>query len=536
MVGLLKQSYDAQRLVQKFSLARGDADDLICLSRAISASNGIAHILKQQSNIDSELGSRLEPLLSRFDLEKPVALAQRISEAIDEEGLMKQQSNEEDLELEAAAETQDIILSEGATELLEDVIPKMIQKKVSKRVAKEDPIESEDTWIMRRNASETLDKLHDELQRLYGERVQLTEDLRLQMGGASSLTLKWSPGLGHHCHVKGSDTKRALDLLAEPTRVVSSTKSTKAFYLPSWTRLGNQIDRAKTHIRTEEERIFQKLRHEVLHNLIRLRRNAAILDELDVACSFATLALEQNLTRPILNTSTTHHIISGRHPTVSIGLEENGRTFIGNDLLLNSDERIWLITGPNMAGKSTFLRQNALITILAQVGSFVPCAHATLGIVDQIFSRIGSADDLYRDQSTFMVEMLETAAILNQATHRSFAIMDEVGRGTTPEDGTAVAYACLHHLHHKNKCRTLFATHFHALASMATDFDRLGRYCTDIVEFEDGTFTFAHKLRKGVNFQSHALKVAKLAGLPIEALEVAEKALETIKAERERSN
>lgn len=189
-----------------------------------------------------------------------------------------------------------------------------------------------------------------------------------------------------------------------------------------------------------------------------------------------------------------------------------------------------------MAGKSTFLRQNALITILAQVGCYVPAAYAELGIVDAIFSRVGSADNLYRDQSTFMVEMLETAQILKSATARSFVIMDEIGRGTTPEDGTAVSFACLHHLVTVNQCRTLFATHFHGVADLAArhgfcqpsegiNAGAVQMYCTDVEEDGTGGFVYVHKLRKGINRQSHALKVAKLAGLPSPAIEMARQVL-----------
>ena len=315
--------------------------------------------------------------------------------------------------------------------------------------------------------------------------------------------------------------------------MVSSTKSTRSFYLGPWSRLGSKIDQAKINIRNEEQRIFATLRSEVVRNLIKLRRNAAVLDELDVACCFAILATEQSWTRPKLNSGMEHKIIGGRHPTVKLGLEEQGRSFVSNDLILNTKERIWLVTGPNMAGKSTFLRQNALISILAQVGSYVPAEYAEIGIVDQVFSRIGAADDLFRDQSTFMVEMLETAAILRQATPRSFVIMDEVGRGTTPEDGTAVGYACLYHLHHINKCRTLFATHFHALADMTESFESLGRYCTDVAEDENGAFSFLHRLRQGVNRQSHALKVARLAGLPHLAVDIASSVLREISTARQ---
>ena len=295
-------------------------------------------------------------------------------------------------------------------------------------------------------------------------------------------------------------------------RAGRTTKSSRTFYHTEWTNLGARTDSLKLQIRAEEQRVFHELREQVVANIVKLRRNAAVLDELDIACAFAALAEEQGFTRPILNTSRDHKIVGGRHPTVKMGLEEEGRAFVRNDCFVGEKERIWLITGPNMGGKSTFLRQNALISILAQTGSFVPAEHAELGIVDQIFTRVGSADDLFRDQSTFMVEMLETAVILKQATSRSFVIMDEIGRGTTPEDGIAVAFACLHHLYHHNQCRTLFATHFHVLADLAKDFDHLACYCTDVAEGIDGSFSYVHRLQRGVNRLSHALKVARLAG------------------------
>jgi DNA mismatch repair ATPase MutS len=256
-----------------------------------------------------------------------------------------------------------------------------------------------------------------------------------------------------------------------------------------------------------------------------------VLDQLDVACAFAMLAIDKNFVRPVLNANTAHHIVAGRHPVVEAGLGEQGRKFVPNDCLLGENERIWLITGPNMAGKSTYLRQNALISILAQTGSFVPAEYAEVGLVDKIFSRVGSADNLYQDQSTFMVEMLETAQILKEATPRSFVIMDEVGRGTTPEDGVAVGYACLHHLYHINQSRTLFATHFHALADMTKDFEKLGCYCNDVAEEGDGRFSYVHRLRRGVNRQSHALKVARVAGIPEEAIAVAAHVLQRLSTE-----
>ncbi|KAL4888206.1 muts domain V-domain-containing protein [Aspergillus ambiguus] len=525
---LLKCSYDAQRLVQKFTLGRGDPDDLICLSRAIEASKEIKRVLSRAEYSNSNRPHddytlqkvSLGALVDRLRLDGPTALAERILEAIDEEGLLQKHRIEDDTAAEAAILAQEVTMNEGLSGDL-DTLPKKVKSKGTvKAAASTDDSSTVDTWIMRRNASPALQELHHVLGELQNEKANLTQRLRDSVG-SSALTLKWTPGLGHICHVKGARiSQKALEELGV-TRNVSSTKSTRSFYLPAWTELGGRTDQVKLQIRQEEQVIFESLRREVILNLVKIRRNASVMDELDVACSFATLAQEQQLIRPILTNGTQHKIVGGRHPTVKLGLEEQGRRFVSNDCFLGDPERIWLITGPNMAGKSTFLRQNALITILAQVGSFVPAEYAEIGIVDQIFSRIGAADDLFRDQSTFMVEMLETAAILKQATPHSFVIMDEVGRGTTPEDGTAVSFACLHHLHYRNRSRTLFATHFHSLAELTHDFEALGRYCTDVKETPSGSFSFIHRLRKGVNRESHALKVAQLAGLPKETIEMA---------------
>ena len=532
---LLQRSYDSQRLVQKFAMGKGDPDDLICLSRSIEAFKGIKQVLTDYGRLlgapnSSNISRSLASMTSRLNLDGPIALSDKILAALDEEGLHQQQRIDDSRAAEAASLAQEVTLKEG-TENEFETLPRKLRSKTSERAAAPEgeygPIE---TWIMRQDASQALYDLHEELERLMTERVTLTQYFRDQVG-STTLSLKWTPGLGHICHVKGARvSQKSLEDLGV-TRNVSSTKSTRSFYLPAWTELGNRIDRIKVRIRQEEQAIFESLRREVIMNLVKIRRNAAVMDELDVACSFAILAQEQQMVRPVLNEGTSHKIAGGRHPTVKLGLEEQGRTFVSNDCFLGGDERIWLITGPNMAGKSTFLRQNALITILAQVGSYVPAAHAEIGIVDQIFSRIGAADDLFRDQSTFMVEMLETAAILKQATCRSFVIMDEVGRGTTPEDGTAVSFACLHHLHYHNRSRTLFATHFHALADMTQSFENLERYCTDVKESASGAFSFVHRLRKGVNRESHALKVAQLAGLPQKTLDMAERVRQQLREE-----
>ena len=523
---LLRRSYDSQRLVQKFSLGRGDADDLISLLRTIEATSAIADLLEKHSTLhetdseteplDQKHRQSLQNLKGRLWLEEPKALATRIAEAIDEDGLTESHRIEEAEKADMISMAQEVLEREGSSDD-QAAMTQVSRSKLKQKSPAELEGEEKDAWILRKTASRTLESLHEALEDLRHDKASLTLRLREELQ-APSLTLNSAPKSGFFCHVKGSRDVAASLKKVMTNRDIKMTKTTRSFLNSEWSSLGSKIDQAKLRIRAEEQRVFQGLRQQVVANLVKLRKNAVVLDELDIGCSFATLAEEQGFVRPVLNSSLDHKIVGGRHPTVKLGLEEQGRTFISNDCSIGVEERIWLITGPNMAGKSTFLRQNALISVLAQVGSFVPAEQAEIGLVDQIFTRVGSADDLFRDQSTFMVEMMETAAILNQATPQSFVIMDEIGRGTTPEDGIAVSFACLHHLYYKNLCRTLFATHFHALADMTRDFKHLACYCTDVVERDGGSFSFVHRLRKGVNRSSHALKVARLAGMePCEA-------------------
>ena len=534
IVHLLKRSFDSQRLVQKFSMGRGDADDLVSLLRTIEATNEIAGLLRRHglslkdrnSGLVDQLQS-LQNLSNRLSLEGPNTLAATISASIDEDGLMESHRAEDAGGAELLTVAQEVLQTEGSADDHAAMSRVTRTKSKQKNPADQEAEEAEaETWILRKSASAVLGKLHEALDGLRQDKVALITRLRGELE-AQSLTLRWTPGMGYICHVKGvKDVAASMKLSSG--REVRTTKSTRSFHHSDWSSLGGKIDQAKLRIKAEEQRVLQEMRGQVVLNLVKLRRNATVLDELDIGCSFATLADEQGLVRPILNTGLDHKIVGGRHPTVTQGLEEQGRAFVSNDCMIGEKERIWLITGPNMAGKSTFLRQNALISILAQVGSFVPAEHAEIGLVDQIFTRVGSADNLFRDQSTFMVEMMETAAILNHATSQSFVIMDEIGRGTTPEDGIAVGFACLHHLYHKNRCRTLFATHFHTLADMTTGFDHLGCYCTDVAEGPGNSFSFVHRLRSGVNRSSHALKVARLAGIPEAAIETARAVLNSL--------
>lgn len=516
---LLRRSFDSPRLVQKFTLGRGDADDLLGLASTIYATKDIIELLENTSS--QPRAPCITSLVSRISLVEPLKLARRIKEAIDEEGIVQQHEAQDSEASQMMALAEDVVSVEGTQD---DAASLPKGKRKRPMTLRDYYADDNETWVMKPAASPTLKQLHSELTSLLLEKETLNDTLRERLA-APSLTLRWTPGLGHIAHIKGKDARNFTDV-----RALSASRSTRSFHLPEWTQLGQRLDQVRVQIRAEEQAVFHSLREHVVRNLVKLRRNAAVLDELDIATSFAKLAREQNLVRPKLNTTTSHTIVGGRHPTVEGGLFERGRGFVRNDCLVGStnDGRIWLITGPNMAGKSTFLRQNALITILAQIGCYVPASYAELGIVDAIFSRVGSADNLFQDQSTFMVEMLETAQILKQATSRSFVIMDEIGRGTTPEDGTAVAFACLHHLATVNQCRTLFATHFHSVADLvaaeglcAEETGIVQMYCTELEEDGTGGFVYNHKLRRGINRQSHALKVARLAGVPDRAIDVA---------------
>jgi len=275
-------------------------------------------------------------------------------------------------------------------------------------------------------------------------------------------------------------------------------------------------------------RLYEDLVAEVMARRAEIAAAAMALATLDVAAALAELAAEAEWVRPLVEESIAFEIQGGRHPTVEAALAGEGRGggFVANDCTL-PDDRIWLVTGPNMAGKSTFLRQNALIAILAQMGSYVPARAARIGVVDRLFSRVGAADDLARGRSTFMVEMVETAAILNQAGPRSFVILDEIGRGTATFDGLSIAWAALEHLHEVNRCRTLFATHYHELTALAAKLPALACHTMRVKEWK-GDVVFLHEVGPGTADRSYGIHVGKLAGLPKSVTARAEEVLATL--------
>src|SRR6185437_16134051 len=292
-----------------------------------------------------------------------------------------------------------------------------------------------------------------------------------------------------------------------------------------------------------EFEIFDRLAGAVTAASAAIKDAADALAAIDVATALASLAVERDYVRPEVDESLAFAITGGRHPVVEQALG-GGAPFVANDCDLSPPPyppphagkggvgagRIWLVTGPNMAGKSTFLRQNALIAVLAQMGSYVPARAAHIGVVDRLFSRVGAADDLARGRSTFMVEMVETAAILNQAGERALVILDEIGRGTATFDGLSIAWATIEHLHEQNRCRALFATHFHEMTALAAKLPRLHNATMRVKEWQ-GDVVFLHEVVAGAADRSYGIAVAKLAGLPASVIERAKVVLAQIEAE-----
>lgn len=302
------------------------------------------------------------------------------------------------------------------------------------------------------------------------------------------------------------------------------------FTTPELSELERDISSAGEKSLAIEQKYFAQFVADVSNvseNLGLISRGVA---DLDVAISLSVLAKEKNYARPVMDESTSFDIKGGRHPVVEHALQGTGTAFVPNDCTLNPDQKLWLLTGPNMAGKSTFLRQNALIAILAQMGSFVPAESAHIGIVDKCFSRVGASDDLARGRSTFMVEMVETATILNQATPRSLVILDEIGRGTSTYDGLSIAWACVEYLHNINQSRAIFATHYHELTNLQSKLKTLACYSMQVKEWE-GDVIFMHAVKAGAADRSYGVHVAKLAGIPDDVIARANEVLELLNSD-----
>ena len=348
-----------------------------------------------------------------------------------------------------------------------------------------------------------------------------------EAAGIPNLTIKYNNVIGYFIEVQ---SKFAATMLENKNFIHrQSVLNAARFTTVELSELEDKIRGAADKALAMELEIFNNLVHDIQLASEDILRTAKAMAELDVASALADLAVEKNYCRPLVDDSLIFDVREGRHPVVENSIsKDNAGAFVGNDCRLDEEKgRLWLLTGPNMAGKSTFLRQNAIIAVMAQMGSYVPCASAHIGVVDKIFSRVGASDDLARGRSTFMVEMVETASILNQADERSFVILDEIGRGTATFDGLSIAWAVVEHLHEVNKCRALFATHYHELTALTSRLPNMTLHCMKIKEFNDDVI-FLHEVIDGAADRSYGIHVAKLAGLPKSVVKRAEQVLTSL--------
>jgi len=351
--------------------------------------------------------------------------------------------------------------------------------------------------------------------------------------GITALKIRHNNVLGYHIEVPAA---RADPLLRADSGFIHRQTMAGAvrFSSPELGELGTKIAQAADHALAAEAAHLEELREMALAHTASIAATAAALARLDVAAALAELAASENWCRPVVDASTAFTIESGRHPVVELAVRKSGTRFTPNDCDLSADRRVWLVTGPNMAGKSTFLRQNALIAVLAQAGSYVPAAAAHIGVVDRLYSRVGAADDLAEGRSTFMVEMVETAAILTGATNRSLVILDEVGRGTSTYDGLAIAWAVLEAVHDDLQSRCLFATHYHELVPLTAKLASLASVTVKVREWK-GDLVFLHQVAPGAADKSYGLAVARLAGVPAPVLARARAVLTRLETRRDQT-
>jgi DNA mismatch repair protein MutS len=411
----------------------------------------------------------------------------------------------------------------------------MLAAELSAALAAELPAFKRDGGFVRQGYDTALDEvrsLRDESRRV----VAALQARYAEETGVRALKVRHNNVLGYFVEVTAQHGDK---LMSAPLNATFIHRQTLAGQVRFTT---NELGELEAKIASAAERalgleleIFERLAASVIAEIDAIKACAEALARLDAASSLAHLAAERDFARPLVDDSLDFVVEGGRHAVVEQALARDGKPFVTNGCDLSPPQgeqtgRIWLLTGPNMAGKSTFLRQNALIAILAQMGSFVPARSARIGVVDRLFSRVGAADDLARGRSTFMVEMVETAAILNQAGNRALVILDEIGRGTATFDGLSIAWATVEHLHDVNQCRALFATHFHELTALAARLPRLHNATVRVKEWH-GEVVFLHEVTAGAADRSYGIQVAKLAGLPPSVIERAKLVLATLEQE-----
>jgi DNA mismatch repair protein MutS len=420
----------------------------------------------------------------------------------------------------------------GAAQVLQGLRTDVADR-LAAALADELPLLKRDGGFIRAGFDPSLDELR-ELQQDSRRFIAALQARYATETGCRTLRVKHNHMIGYFVEVPQNVGE---DLLKEPWKDTFVHRQTMAGAMRFSTMELGELESKIASAADRALKIELALFDEMVQALLDLAGDVAAAAEaiaiIDVTASLADLAMRLDWTRPVVDTGLAFTIKGGRHPVVEAALKREGTPFIANDSDLSGKDagHILLITGPNMGGKSTYLRQNALIVVLAQMGSYVPAKEAHIGIVDRLFSRVGAADDLARGRSTFMVEMVETAAILNQATARSLVILDEIGRGTATFDGLSIAWAAIEHLHETNRCRALFATHFHELTALAERLERISNATLKVTEW-NGEVVFLHEVVPGAADRSYGLQVARLAGLPAPVVERAK----TILSELEKSD
>lgn len=447
---LLKQSTDAQRAIQRLALKRGQHSDLFEICDTLDIMSAIRGKLQDVKETQS--------LLKGMDPHPSIAAS--IKSAFDQEKIQNKET---------------------------------------------------EYGFVNHEFHPDLHQLHEELGRWKKERDNLQEELR-SLCGQSVMLLRES---GPFKHIIELSTRQAAQFLERYPNAVHlhHTKSKKRFQVEEWTNISTRIENCESQIIDIEVQVYEEMVDKVLDESTTILQSCRRLAQLDTLCSFAHVSIENHYVKPRITRTNRTMIVGGRHPVVESNLQKRGKTFVTNDCDLAPQKKIWLLTGPNMGGKSTFLRQYAIIVLMAHMGCFVPADRAWVGVTDRIFSRVGAADNLAQNQSTFMMEMSEVSTILKQATERSTVIMDEVGRGTSTHDGISLAFGILDYLHNDIKCRTLFATHYHELADMTQGHSEIKCYQTSIQEMPFGGFRFIHKVKPGVCRESHGIQVAQIAGM-----------------------
>jgi len=373
----------------------------------------------------------------------------------------------------------------------------------------------------------------DELRKISTSGKDWIKDLQQQEStrtGISSLKVKFNKVFGYYIEVSNANLNQVPENYTRKQTLVNAER----FVTPELKEYEEKVLGAEEKIKELEQKLFWEIRDKVAQKFEEIQQTAQIIAQLDVLLSFAKVALENNYCQPQVNEDDTINIQNGRHPVIE--QLQTDESYVPNDGLFNhTDHQLILLTGPNMSGKSSYLRQTALIILLAQIGSFVPAESAKIGLTDRIFTRVGASDNLIRGQSTFMVEMQEAANILNNATHKSFIVLDELGRGTSTFDGVSIAWAIVEYIYKNIKAKTLFATHYHELIEMVEKLDKAQNYAVSVKETETGVI-FLRKIIKGGIDKSYGIEVAKLAGLPKPLTDRAYTILEELEAELHISN